>query len=98
MSETGQLILGICFLIVVIILTKKFQAWKIKRAYLFIIEDFKAQGAFDPASAIDQPYARIARLRMGLRDHRPTALHLLIQDNIVGVTDDGKYYLKDKTV
>lgn len=72
--------------------------WKIKRAYSFIIEDFKARRAFDPASAVEQPYARMARLNMGLRDYRPTALHLLIQDNIVDVTDDGKYYLKDKTV
>jgi hypothetical protein len=98
MSEIAQLILGVCFLIVVVILTRRLHAWKIKRAYLFIIEDLKAQGAFDPASAVDQPYARKASLRMGLRDHRPTALHLLIQATIVGVTDDGKYYLKDKTV
>jgi hypothetical protein len=98
MPETGQLILGVFFLIAVIVLTRRLHAWKIKRAYLFIIEDLKAQGAFDQASAVEQPYARKARLTIGVRDYRPTALHLLIQTKIVGVTDDGKYYLKDKTV
>jgi hypothetical protein len=33
-----------------------------------------------------------------MRDHRPMALDHLTFDNIVGVTDDGKYYLKNKTV
>jgi hypothetical protein len=36
--------------------------------------------------------------RVGLRDHRPIALQHLVQDNIVGATEDGKYYLKDRTV
>ena len=98
MSETGELIIGIGVLILVFVLSRRFHAWKIKRAYSFIIEDLKAQGAFGPAAAVEQPYARKARLTIGVRDYRPTALHLLIQANIVGVTDDGKYYLKDKTV
>ena len=80
MSETGQLILGVFFLIVVIILTRRLHARKIKRACLSIIEDLKTQGAFGPASAVDQPYAQKARLTIGMRDYRPTALHLLIQE------------------
>jgi hypothetical protein len=71
MSEITQVFLVMCVLLVVMILTRKFNAWKIKRAYLFIIEDLKAQGAFDQASAVDQPYARKARLTIGVRDHRP---------------------------
>jgi hypothetical protein len=96
-SETGQLILGVCFLIAIIVITRRIHALKIKRSYLLIIEDLKSQGAFYPSSAVEQPYARKATLRIGVRDYRPTALHLLIQADIVGVTDDGKYYLKDKT-
>jgi hypothetical protein len=98
MSETGQILIGICILIVVVMLTRKFHAWKIKQAYFRIVKDIKAKGALDSKSAIDLPYARNPMFRVGLRDHRPIALEHLIQDNIVGVTEDGKYYLKDKSV
>jgi hypothetical protein len=98
MSETSELIIGICVLILVITLSRKFHAWKIKRAYIFIIEDLKTQGAFDPASAVDLSYARNAMFRIGYKDHRPTALKHLISNNIVGITTDENYYLKDKTM
>ena len=98
MSETGQLILGICILTVVVIFTRKFHAWKIKRAYFFIVKDIKTKGAFTPESAVTLSYGRNTGFRVGLRDHRPAALAHLVHDNIVGITDDGKYYLKDKTL
>ena len=98
MSETGQLILGICILTVVVVFTRKFHAWKIKRAYFLIVKDIKTKGAFDPESAVALSYGRNTGFRVGLRDHRPAALAHLVHDNIVGITDDGKYYLKDKTL
>ena len=98
MSETGQIIIGICILIVVVTLTRKFHARKVKRAYFRIVQDIKAKGALDSKSAVDLPYARNPMFRVGLRDHRPIALEHLVQDNIVGVTEDRKYYLKDKSV
>ncbi len=98
MSEANQIIIGICILIVVVMLNRKFHAWKIKRAYFSIVKDIKAKKAFDSQTAVDLSYARSAMFRVGLRDHRPIALEHLVQDNIVGVTDDGKYYLKDKTL
>jgi hypothetical protein len=52
MSENTELIIGIGVLILVFVLSRKFHAWKINRAYIFIIEDLKAQGAFDSASAV----------------------------------------------
>lgn len=98
MSEYAQMFIAICILFVVVMLTKKFHAWKIKRAYFSIVKDIKAKKAFDSQTAVDLTYARGPAFRVGLRDHRPIALEHLVQDNIVGVTDDGKYYLKDKTV
>lgn len=98
MSENTELIIGIGVLILVFVLSRKFHAWKINRAYIFIIEDLKAQGAFDPASAVDLSYARNAMFRIGYKDHRPTALKQLISNNIVGTTTDDHYYLKDKTM
>ena len=44
------------------------------------------------------PYANRPFLRIGLRDHRPMALKGLVAENIVGNTQDGRYFLLDKTV
>jgi hypothetical protein len=98
MSEYTQMLIAISVLFVVVMLTKKFQAWKIKRAYFSIVKDIKAKGAFDPETAVGLSYARSPMFRVGLRDLRPMALEHLVQDNIVGFTDGGKYYLKDKNV
>jgi len=57
MSETTELILGIAALIAVITLTRKYHAWRIKRALIFIIDDLKNKGAYSARSAVDLPYA-----------------------------------------
>ena len=98
MSEYAQMFIVICVLFGVVMLTRKFHAWKIKRAYYSIVKDIKAKKAFDSQTAVDLSYARSPMFRIGLRDLRPIALEHLVQDNIVGVTDDGKYYLKDKSL
>jgi hypothetical protein len=93
MSETTQLIVSIAALIAVIALTRKYHAWRIKRAYIFIIDDLKNKGAYSVNSAVDLPYAKRNLLRMGLRQHQPQALDHLIMQNIVAKTEDGRYYL-----
>ena len=98
MSETAEFIIAFCILIGVIALTRKFHAWKTQRAYHFIVQDLKTKGAYDPESAIELPYAKRNILRMGIRDHRPTAIDHLVLENIVGISEDGKYYLKNKTL
>ena len=98
MSETVQIIMGIGIMLAVIVLTRRYHAWKIKKAYLSIIEDLKAKGALDLMSAVDLPYGRRKILRIGLKDHRPTALKSLVLDKIIGVSEDGKYYLLVKTL
>jgi len=98
MSETLEIILAIGMLLGVIILTRRYHAWRLKNAYMRIVEDLKSNNAYDPKSAIELTYAQRNVLKMGLRDHRPMALDHLILDNIVGLTDEGRYFLKDKTV
>ena len=96
MSETTELILGITALIVVIALTRKYHAWRIKRAYIFIIDDLKKKGAYSDGSAADLPYAKRNLLKMGLRQHHPQAIDHLIMQNIVAKTEDGRFYLIQK--
>ena len=98
MSETTELILGVGALIVVIVLTRRFHAWRIKRAYIFIIDDLKDKGAYSIDSAVDLPYAKRNLLKMGTRQHHPQAVDHLIMENIVGRTEDGSFYLVEQNV
>ena len=98
MPESLELIISILLLGAALILSRYFHSWKIKKAYLRIIEDLKSRQAFNPESAIALPYANRPFLRIGLRDHRPAALKSLVAENIVGATQDGRYYILDKGV
>lgn len=98
MSETVQIIVALVALIAVYMLTRKVNAWRIKRAYFRIIKDLEEKGALSPSSAIALPYARASIFRVGVRDFRPKALQFLVAGGIVGTTEAGKYYLKKKDV
>jgi hypothetical protein len=98
MSETTELILGIGALILVITLTRRYHAWRFKRAFIFIIDDLKKKGAYSDHSAVDLPYTKRNLLKMGLRQHHPQALDHLILEKIVVKTEDGRYYLIPKNI
>ncbi len=98
MSESGQIIVAISALIAVYMLTRKVNAWRIKRAYMLIIKDLEKRKAFDEISAIALPYVNQSIFRVGVRDFRPKALQFLIASDIVGMTQAGKYYLKKRDV
>jgi len=96
MSETSQIILLIFLLVIVFALTRKVHAWRIKQTYIHVIKDLEQQRAFDPSSAIELLYAKIGVFRFGMRDYRPKAIEYLVVNNIIGMTESGRYYLKDK--
>jgi hypothetical protein len=98
MTETVEIIISVLILGAAIIFTRQFHAWKIKRAYLSIVEDLKSQGAMTPETAITLPYSQRSLLKFGLRDHRPAALKALVNENIVGITEDRRYYILDRGV
>jgi hypothetical protein len=94
MTETVQIILVIIILVLVFIMAKRLQGIKINRAFKIIISDLKDQKAFDPSSAVTLPYASPVLFRIGLRDYRPRAITYLVQSGIVGMTEQGRFYLK----
>jgi len=96
MSDVMQITLGILFLMLVFILTRYGMAWRIKRAGRRIINDLERLGAQSPDSAAELPYMKKQLLRIGMRDFRPTAMQSLIEGGVVGVTANGKFYLKMK--
>jgi len=97
-GETGQIILLGCVLVIVFFLTRRLHAWRLKRAYLYVVQDLKQQEAFDPASAVALPYAKTSMLRFGTRDYRPKAIQYLIMGDILAMTEDGRYYLKNRDI
>ena len=98
MSETNELIIGIGVLIAVFILSRKFHAWRFKRAYISIIDELKRKAAYSAHSAAELPWATRNVFGMGARQHRPQALDHLIRENIVAKTEDGRYYLIQKNI
>jgi hypothetical protein len=94
MSETLQIIIGFIFLAAVYILTRYGMAFRIKQASVSIIKDLEQKGAIDASSAVELPYAKSSLFKIGLRDFRPKAIESMIQGDIVGMTPEGKYYLK----
>jgi hypothetical protein len=96
MPEFVQIISGLLFLMVVYILTRIGVARRIRHTAIRIIQDLERREAFDPNSAVELPFAKANRLRIGLRDYRPKALESLVQGHIVGRTQDGKCYLVER--
>jgi hypothetical protein len=96
MSETMQIIAGFVLLAAVYILTRYGIALRMKRAAALIVKDLEKKGAFNPLTAVELPYAKSSLFRIGLRDYRPKAIESMIHSDIVGMTPDGKYYLKVK--
>jgi len=93
MSDKTELFLGLIVLLLVIAVTRKYHGWRIRRAYRLVVDDLQAAEALTPESAVDLPYAGRNLLRMGVRDHRKMALNHLVMEQVVGRTDDSRYYL-----
>lgn len=95
MSENTQIIVGVILLIGVYLLTRKFHAWQMRRAYTTVLKDLEQREAFDPSSAVELPYTKVGIFRMGTRDYRPKAVQYMIQTGVAVMTADGKYYLRE---
>jgi hypothetical protein len=76
-------------------LTLVIASWKTRRACEFIVRDLREKKAFDPASAVDLPYAKSSLFHIGMRDYRPKALGALVKFDQVRVTAENRYYLRE---
>ncbi|MBN2437336.1 MAG: hypothetical protein JXL20_01920 [Deltaproteobacteria bacterium] len=95
MSETMTILLMVLLTIGVFIITIHIAGWKMRRAGDFILRDLKEKKAFDPASAVELPYAKSSLFHFGLRDYRPKALNALMENGDVRVLEGGRYYLRE---
>jgi hypothetical protein len=94
MSDFIQIVIGVLFLAVVYVLTRYGIYWRIKRACAFTVKDLERRNALDEKSAVELHYAKSNPLRIGMRDFRPKAVEYLVGQGVVGMTSEGKYYLK----
>ena len=96
MNEFLQIVTGILLLVLVFIATRYGMVWRIKRACAFVVKDLEQKKALDPASAVQLPYAKVDHFRMGLRDFRPKAVQGLVQNGVIGMTEEGRYFLRKR--
>jgi hypothetical protein len=96
-TEFVQIIVGILFLAMVYIITRYGIYWRIKRACAFTVKDLERRDAFDEKSAVELHYAKSNPFRIGMRDFRPKAVEYLVGNGVVGITSEGKYYLKKRS-
>ncbi|MBM3301816.1 MAG: hypothetical protein FJY85_17930 [Deltaproteobacteria bacterium] len=97
MSDFIQIVVGLLFLAMVYVLTRYGVYWRIKRACSSTVKDLERRSAFDEESAVELHYAKSNPFRIGMRDFRPKAVEYLVSNGIVGMTSEGKYYLKKRS-
>jgi hypothetical protein len=96
MSEAGSIIFWVLMLAVVYMLTRRIKIWRAARACDAIVRELEMHGAYDPVTAVALKGATRNWLRVGLRNFRPEGLKILMLNDLVGMTHDGKYYLKGR--
>jgi hypothetical protein len=93
MLEALKTVLFVLFVIGALYLAFRIAGWKMKQACDVIIRDLTEKKAFDPASAVELPYATEKTFRLGLRDYRPRALEELLRQGRVRMLSGGRYFL-----
>jgi hypothetical protein len=96
MSQNMKTLLMVLIAIAAFILANIIAGRRMKKAADFIIRDLKERQAFDPASAVELPYSKGTAFRIGLKDYRPGALKQLVKYDVVRLSEEGKYYLRDR--
>jgi len=94
--ELLKSILIILFMIGILVLALYIKGMKMRKAHEFIIQELKNKQAFDPTSAVVLPYTKTSPLNVGFRDYRPTVLRDLVTADVVRMTEDKRFYLREE--
>ncbi|MBN2061588.1 MAG: hypothetical protein JW882_14345 [Deltaproteobacteria bacterium] len=95
MSNISQILTLIIIFLMFLVLSKKILTRQMIKAFQFIVNDLRKKGALDPESAVELHYAKSRIIKFGLRDYRPKILIQLVQSQIIGITEEGKYFLNE---
>jgi hypothetical protein len=101
-QQTSAVILLILIMLLLIFVAFVASNMLMKRAIRDVLKMFRKGEAFSPETAKFQDEIGFKKRSFiqfkALRDYKPTALQLLISNNIVGVTEEGKVYLIEETL
>ena len=88
-----QIILLVAAFIAFVVLVIYMGGLAVQRTCLKIIAEMEEERAFKEARAVELQDERKNFFRVGVKNIRPKALKLLIDDGLVIKTNNGKYYL-----
>jgi hypothetical protein len=94
MSNNIRSILAILILVAILALTRQVMKWRFQHAAAAVVNDLKRKGALDEGRAATLPYAKAAWYQFGIRNYRRRSLEGLLAHGLIGVTGDGRYYLR----
>lgn len=81
--------------VAVYILARMIKTWRAGRACSSIIRELETSRAYDPDSAVELRDVQRDLLRAGVRNFRPEGLQMLLLNDVVAPTAEGRYYLKN---
>ena len=96
MEQTVQIILACFILVFAFIISRRILAYKMMKAYNAIMSELEEKGAFNPESAAELHGLNRYPLRFGLRDYRPKVLQQLLVGGIIGMNEEGAYFIQKK--
>lgn len=94
MAESVQIFLAFGFMVAMYFVSRSLIARKLQKVSESIIKELEAQEAFDPFSAAPLAYSKPNLIRLGTRDYHYQALEFMINEDVIGKTSTGKYFLK----
>ncbi|MCJ8501235.1 hypothetical protein [Desulfatitalea alkaliphila] len=96
MSDGIAIAFWIVVLIGVYVLTRKINLWRTQRAAGRLIKELEREQAFDPGSAVALPDVQRNYFRAGVRSFRPEGLKMLLAVEMIAMTAEGRFYLKQR--
>ena len=94
MPDSVQAVLAILIVIAFYALTRMAVAWRYRHTAVKVVNDLKRQGATDEKQAVALPYGKQEWYQFGLRNYRGKTLEGLLSHGVIGITGDGRYYLR----
>jgi hypothetical protein len=98
-ESTRVLIILVLILVLMLALAFLGSSMMMKRAIKKVIQMFRNGEALTPETAKELEVLGFKKKHFiqlsGLRDYKPTALQVLMRNNIILFTEDGRYYLSE---
>ncbi len=93
MPVYAQIILLFVGFLVFVLAAMYLTGWGLRRVCFKIVAELEEAGAYKASRAVRLQDERKNFFRVGTGNLRPRALHLLITDQLIVKTPEGKYYL-----